>query len=317
MKNSILVAIISFVALFQTGCKKNLSSCDEHKQLGKLTPESSSSMVSTTDFCSLTSREPTLDFGLDRSPSINNYVFSQSQVNDGIANFHTNFKYEVSSVVSNLDTPDNTLSISELLTLYSELESDSVVDYDPDSNYSALRISFGMEGKKIVLIYEPIALKATTVAKECFVVSTDKYYRVDSGDNFVPLSNVDFATLTANLRSSSSKIYITHPNNTGVHKFINASDESGDIRSNIVSFQQISRMYCDNNQEYSLSDRIKFTIVANQNESLTSNYRMHVVANFRLGMSVPATNTFKNYAADYMQMCPTHCNIVLVNYYTY
>lgn len=316
MKNRILVVIISLVAIFQTACKKNPSSGDGNKNLGKLTSESSFSMTST-DFCSLTGREPVLDFGLDRSPSMNNYVFSQSQVNDGIANFHAYFKYEESSVVSNLDSPDNSLSVGELLTLYSELESDSAVDYDPDSNYSALRITFGMEGKKIVLIYEPIALKPTTVAKECFVVSTNKYYRVDSGDNFVPLSNADFATLTNSFKGSSSKIYISHPNNIGVHKFINASDETGDIRSNIVSFQQISRMYCDNNQEYSLYDRIKFTIVANQNESLTSNYRMHVVANFRLGLSVPATSTYKNYAADYMQLCPISCNVVSINYYTY
>ena len=98
-------------------------------------------------------------------------------------------------------------------------------------------------------------------------------------------------------------------------KFITAGDSTSDVMSNIISFQQIAKMYCDNNQGESYSDRINFSIVANRNAALSNNYRMHVVANFRTGLSSPISGTYRNYAADYAHLCPVSCDIIKINYY--
>lgn len=313
MKKKLFIIVISLSALAQSSCKKNDPSNEKARNLSKMIEESSSSR--SADFCSITSIEPDLHFGLDRDTSLNNYVFTQSQLSAGLFNFHTNFKYDNSGTIVELDSSKQTLSIDELLQLFSELESDSSVHYVPDSNYSALRLFFGMEAKKIILIYEPIVLKPTGVPKECSIASTNKYFRVDSNGYFIPITASSQIMLMNNLQSSSSKIRITHPINPSTYNFIDNLDSTGDIRSNIISFQQISKMYCDNTQGVSLTDRINFTIVANRNASLTSNYRMHVVPNFRLGLSTAVSGTYKNYAADYAQMCPVKCNIVSINYY--
>lgn len=311
MKFKILATVICIISLLQLGCKKENHSNEIPQSLKKMISESSF----FSDFCSITSSEPELDFGLGRDTSNNLYVYTQSQLNAGLSNFYANFQYKDTGTVQNLDSSKEMLTINQLIELFSVLETDTSLHYEKDSNYSALRLHFGMEGKKIILIYEPIVLKPTIVPKECTVVGTNSYYRIDSLDNLIPISSSTQSILVNNLRDGSSKIHITHPYNPTTCNFINNYDSTGDIRSNIVSFQQISKMYCDNTQGVSLTDKINFTIVANQNASYTSNYRMHVVPNFRLGLSSPVTGTYKNYGADYLEMCPVKCNIVSISLY--
>ena len=303
---------LSLLCFLHSGCKKELIQNEKPKSTCRLVEMRS---LASLDFCNIVNDEKRLDFGLDRDTSANNYVFTQSQLNEGLLNLHAHFKYKDFSIVQNLDSSKQTLSIQELYQMFYALQYDTSVHYNPDSNYSALRLHFGMEGKKLILIYEPVILIPTTVPKECSVSATDQYYRIDSVGNFINISNTECAYLLSNLRSGSSKIHILHPNNSTVFHFINTSDASGDIRSNIITYQQIAKMYCDNTQGISSSDRINFTIVANQNATLTSNYRMHVVPNFRIGLSSAVSGTYKNYAADYLEMCPIKCNIVSINFY--
>ncbi|MBL7713444.1 MAG: hypothetical protein JNL13_13315 [Chitinophagaceae bacterium] len=268
----------------------------------------------TNDICNMTSREPQLNFSLDRNPESNVYVYTENQLNNGLANFSANFRYlDAGGNVQPLDPSDQKLSVSNLIQLYDALVTDSTVGYDPDSNYSALRMHFGMDGQKIILIYEPVALKRTGVPKECDVVGTNKYFRTDASNSFIAISAGTFNLLTNNLRGSGSNIYITHPNNPNIFSFINNTDATGDIRSNVMSMQEIVRMYCDNADYPNAADKINFSIVASQYAG--SNYRMHVVAHYRMGLSLPSSGTFKNYAADYAEMCPVNCGRFNINYY--
>lgn len=312
MKSKILLLITGMCIWMQIGCKH--PECEKNGAgLARLS-ELESGPMSALDFCSLTSKERELHFGLDRNANTNNYVYTAAQVYAGEANLYANFKY-FDGTLRDLDSSNQSLALNDLISLYNVLRYDSSVGYNPDSSYSALRMHFGLEGRRIILIYEPVVLKPIGTSKECNVIGTDKYFRADAADYLIPVSNMDFATLTNNLRSTTSNIRINHPNNPTVSNFINTSDSSGDIRSNIISFQQVVRMYCDNTGVESMPDRIRFTIVANQNETLTSNFRMHVVPNYNLGASSPIPGSYRSYAADYTQMCPTICNIVTVNIY--
>lgn len=313
MQKRILMAGFSLLVLLHIGCRKSISKNDPRSTAKTI---EASSLLSTS-FCSMTDDEKELHFGLERNQDSNFYLFSQDQLNVGMANFYANFKYADSGLIQNLDSSNQTLAVGDLIQLYATLQNDSSVHYDPDSNYSAIQMNFGMEGKKIILIYEPVVLKPTAIAKECTVVSTNRYFRVDSLNNFIEVTYTNYSGLVQRLRNSGSKIHINHPNDPTVSAFINNSDSTGDVRSNIVSFQQIAKMYCDNTSLESFWDRINFTIVANRNAAMTNNYRMHVVPNFRLGLSSTASGTYKNYAADFVQMCPTKCNIVSINYYAY
>jgi len=310
MKSKILLIISGTFLLLQYACTR----ADKGRQKETGTVQNSSFAMLTNDFCNMTAREPQLNFSLDRNPESNVYIYTDNQLSAGLANFAANFRYMSSGgTVQPLDPSNQQLSVGNLMQLYGVLIMDSTVDYDPDSNYSALRMHFGMDGQKMILIYEPVALKPTGVPKECDVVGTGKYFRTDASNSFIAISSSTFTLLTNNLRGSSSNIYITHPNNPGTYSFINNTDASGDIRSNVMSMQEIIRMYCDNADYPNTSDLINFSIVANQNSG--SNFRTHVVAHYRMGLSVPSSGTFKSYAADYAEMCPINCGRFNINYY--
>jgi hypothetical protein len=315
MKSKFLLILSGTFLLLQYGCTR-MDKDRKGDTAGKTqnAMQSSSFAMLSDDFCNITAREPQLDFSLERNPENNVYIYTDNQLSVGTSNFFANFRYmDASSAVQNLDSPNQKLSVANLVMLYDALAADSTVDYDPDSNYSALRMHFGMDGQKIILIYEPVALKPTSVPKECDVVGTNKYFRTDASNNVIAVSSGTFNLLTNNLRGSGSRIYITHPNNPGISSFINSPDGVADVRSNIMSMQEIVRMYCDNADYPNTSDLINFSIVASQNAG--SNFRMHVVAHYRMGLSSFSPGTFKNYAADYAEMCPFNCSRFYVNYY--
>lgn len=275
-----------------------------------------SSRGTDSSFCTITAQENALDFGSSIPNDSNVYLYSTNQLNEGLQNFYNYFQYDSLGTIINLDSSYARLKTSSIQSLYSIISEDSTLNFNPSTDYGAMRFHFGMQEKKLIIIFEPLILRSSETPNECNVISTQMYYVSNSLGEIDLIDNEAFATLVQNFQGENSKININHPSNVANKKFIATDDTLGDIKSCTMSFQEIVRMYCDNSASPNNDDLINFWIIAKNCYLNNPNYQLGIVASFRIGESAPMQGSFKNYAADYSQMCPPKCNIVEINYYS-
>lgn len=264
-----------------------------------------------TPICSIPEGEQPINFFLQYPADSNRYLYNTAEVDSGVANFFTYYKYQANQQQVALDTPNQTLQVKDLSDMYTLIQHDSLLGYNPATDYAAIRMSFGMIGKRVILIFEPVVLKPTETPNLCTISGSNHYFRADDASSMVALDEESMNDAILGLRSPMSPIYITHPANPDLHGFINSEGPDGDTRSAVMTFQEIFGMYCANAPVPSMSDRINFTILANQ-MTPQGNFKMHVVVNYRLGEAVQQIGTFNGDGADFATLCPTRCDVVPV-----
>lgn len=256
--------------------------------------------------CSIPQGEKPINFFLQYPADSNDYLYSEAEVDSGVANFFTYYKYFANQQQVELDTPNQTLMVRDLKDMYALIKNDPLLEYDSSKDYAALRMTFGMTGKRVILIFEPVVLKPTGEPNLCTVTGSNHYFRADDVSSMVALDEESTNTIVNSLVSPMSPIYINHPANPEIHTFINSDGPDGDSRSAVMTFQEIFGMYCGNTTAPSLDDRINFTILANQ-MTAQGNFKMHVVVNYRIGQTTPVIGTFAGDGADYATLCPMEC----------
>jgi hypothetical protein len=259
--------------------------------------------------CSIPQGEQPINFFLQYPADSNRYLYNVAEVDSGVANFFTYFKYQVNQQQQELDTPNQTLRVKDLNDMYTLIKNDPVLGYNAATDYAALRMSFGMTGKRVIIIFEPVVLKPTGEPNFCTITGSTHYFRADDVSSMVALDEESTNEIINGLCSPMSPIYINHPENPEIHSFINSDGPDGDIRSVVMTFQEIFGMYCANATAPSLNDRINFTILANQ-MTPQGNFKMHTVVNYRIGQKPPATGTFDGDGADFSTTCPSMCQII-------
>jgi len=279
------------------------SSCGEGTQTQKAAPKQNSGI------CGIPENENPINFFLQYPADSNRYLYNTAEVDSGLANFFYYFKYSVNQQQQELDTPNQTLLVRDLSDMYALIKNDPVLAYDPATDYAAIRMNFGMSGKRVILIFEPVVLKPTETPNFCTITGSSHYFRADDNASMVALDEESVNDALMGLRSPMSPIYINHPANPEMHGFINSDDLDGDTRSAVMTFQEIFGMYCANTPAPSLNDRINFTILANQ-MTPQGNFKMHVVVNYHLGQTQPQIGTFNGDGADFATLCPTRCDVV-------
>lgn len=263
-----------------------------------------------TAICSIPQGEKPIDFYLSYAADSNRYLYTISELDSGVANFFTYYKYKANQQTIELDTPNQSLRVQDLVDMYNLLKQNQSLGYNPSYDYAALKMSVGMDGKKVMLIFEPVVLKPTAEDSNlCTITSSCSYFKSQPSASMIVLDSASALELVNSLCSPMSPIYINHPANPEIHTFINSDGPDGDTRSMIMTFQEIFGMYCANVTTPSMADRINFTIAANQMEP-QGNFKMHVVVNYKIGQNSPAINTFTGDGADYSTNCPTHCDII-------
>lgn len=259
--------------------------------------------------CTIPQGEQPINFFLQYPADTNRYLYSLAELDSGVANFFNYFKYQATQQQQELDTPNQTLMVKDLSDMYALIKNDPLIGYDSSTDYAALRMTFGMSGKRVMLIFEPIVLKPTEEPNMCSVTGTNHYFRADDEASMIALDEESTNQMVNSLVSPMSPIYINHPANPEIHTFINSDGPDGDTRSVIMTFQEIFGMYCANTPAPSMTDRINFTIAANQ-MTPQGNFKMHVVVNYRIGQTTPVIGTFTGDGADFSTACPTLCQLI-------
>ena len=242
------------------------------------------------------------------------YLYNLAQLNNGITDFEN--KYAINTDISSTKLNDTPFKVSydNLLTLLKVLQSSTTgMGYNPRQHLSAIKFTYGINNgmnDSLVLIIEPIYLitkaKVDVPDAEFYKdttnnVSAGKYFCVDVKGNFTPINNVDEMTTL----SDNYKTYIQINHGLLSRKEFRYAT---DIRSCIMTFQEINQTYCDN--KANTSDSVSFQLVASQIEKKGS-YKLHVIAYFETPYN-KYNLSFKGYAADFAQLCPTYCSDVVV-----
>jgi hypothetical protein len=296
-------------------------SCNISRSNSTHTPSDSvAKLASSSTFTGLTCTnriidETELSYGSLSDPT-NVYRYLKSELETGISNFQTNFKYVNSQgVLEPIARSADSVSIANIDSMYKIIYINS--QYAPaDGDYAALRMHLGMEGNKMVVIFEPIILKATNTANLCNIIPTGIYFRNYPEGTWRKINDSnEFKTRIDAYQSPNSQINIIHSNNAST-KFMNQGDfATDDIQNCIIPIQQINSMYCDNAGASPLNtDKIAFTIIANNYFVGSPNYKLHIVASYNIGI-LPVADKYVGLGADFTQLCPINCNTSYVNYY--
>lgn len=290
------------------------SACDSQKKESPGTHDSESkpetsdkSKIEFPDCLMITDagKEYPLDFGNPTNDK-NVYSYAKYELEPNEEQFYAHYRY------GNDEQLDNTFTkvkVSYLCSFYNIIKSNS--NYHPENgDLSALRMYFGMQDKRIVIIYEPVILKETVRNQRYESKLFGRFWTADASGSLSEINNA--AVLIQNYQSQNSNIYIKHITGAGT-KFIDKDDDFsvGDVKYCTMPLQQIFRMYRDNSNGYNPDDAILFTIVASDYFSNSGdNYKTHIVANYKTGSIPEQSNTYKGLGADFSQMSPPNNNTV-------
>jgi hypothetical protein len=316
MKKNLSIPIGLLVSLC-VGCGQNHNAADAASD-PSARPLSQIRLVAN-DACGIIVNERTLHYGDPVGDDQNVYCYEEDEVKDGKENFKAYFK---TGDGHDLETPIEQLSIANIKKMMEDIRKPEY-GYDIVNCYAAVKMTYGMVGKRVIMIYTPVILRdmyAPTTYDE-YVIYTKQSYTAYNGWN--PINQTDSGRFVEAFTGNAANIQITHHSETtsDIEKFINEDWPDGDTRSCIIPLQEIMDMYMDNNgQPCNDQDIVKFEIIANNHFSTTGgsveNYKIHtVVYNSKLGLPGADPKRFEGLAVDFAQMCPPRCLNVNVGYY--
>jgi len=281
--------------------------------------------ATTIDICALTNDEDSLDFG--RGDQRTNYMYTLSELNTGIAAFGNYFKYQVSKApvtTAPLVNVPSKVKLSEINKRIDEIK--KMMSGTGKKYFSALQMHYGIKDKKIIIIYEPIALSNYENSFKKYgyyrcddVTSTNNFY-VANDDGTLKLLDAD--TKKTLIDSYTGKIYIQHfyKDTKNSIDFItdDANAERGDIHYCTMPIQQVIREYRENIKDCSASnpdDLVSFNIIADNRYYFGKrpillrrrNYKLHVIVSYGTLRDNGFDGTFNGLSADFGQMCPPNC----------
>ena len=282
-------------------------------------------VTQSIDVCALTNNEDILNFGTITTGT--NYMYPLSKVNDGVTAFNTYFKYIISENPINtaplVNDPDQ-INLSAICDRLNEIK--TMMKGTDKKYFSALRMHYGIKEKKMVIIYEPIALStyeqsyATYGYYRCDDITTSNHFYTSKSDG--TLEQIDATNdMKPMVDDYTHNIYIQHlfrGTRDNVHFIDNDADARlGDIHYCIMPIQQILKQYGDNIPDCKAGnpdDRISFNIIADNTYFYKTihfgrrkNYKLHVVTSFGTLRDDTFDATFNGLAADFGQMCPPNC----------
>lgn len=320
-----LIAVIIIVMSFcLSNCENNptpnpgpdstVISPDTNKRINSLVSDKSgfdhqdSISSPSIDYCTLLDDEDSMDFkkGITKG---NVYMYEKWEMQDGLDNFKQFYKLKNGSDAEEIEKPVIQISVSNIVQVLDELKLKTT--YDPRTCFSAIKMYYGIDNKKIVLICEPIALKKNGSGKNSDTIGSGSFFVADDAGGFAKVARSDMESLTKAYRNS---IYIIHVDDEENHDFVdNDTDfEKGDTKYCVLPLQQIIRMYRENLSSCVAAkgeDLISFAVLANNYfkfrwiRGTIPNYKLHILAYYNIQNDVYSEN-FKGLGADYGQMCP-------------
>jgi hypothetical protein len=205
-------------------------------------------------------------------------------------------------------TGDEVLTVDEVLRFRGLLTDVPTTDY-----INAVQIHFGLNGNRVVFIYEPGYLVFTAPSGLFF-----KTYEFRTSGHMLIKGAVtleDYDEGTSNFITAYAKnICIVHSDDgPGCSALREGIDDpnANDVKTVIIPIQEILKEYCQNNGNGPLTgtDNINFINIASDDpyaEGISTNYK-HSIA-IRFGTSTEHDlHAFTGYAADFNEMCPPRC----------
>jgi hypothetical protein len=332
MKKIILMLLVVGIGVFIGSCneKKAINITDSNVD----TAGSPKALVVDNTLSTLISIETPLHFGLLKDPG-NYYTFNKEDIDLGENKFYSNYKYDNginSSGIPDTTRLDSCYTLVRLDTLSAIIKDLKIAGYPiSDKYYTAVRMHYGMEGKKLILIFEPIVLKPSSNEspnKNCKIISPckNRLYKFDEFGNAKIINSNEFQKFIDEYRSSSSKIYINHFNKIKKTKFYEAKPDNlkeSDVKSAVMSVQQILRVFKDNSGNFNLGrEKIKFSFVS-QNYNGSEDGKPHIIATYNFGVLSEKSLSnkeeeeanFIGLGGDFSQLCPDQCNEISINKY--
>ena len=243
--------------------------------------------------------------------------YTTSNLRKGLSDFYKYFQYTVNNPdnpPTMLDSCNERVSLDDICELYSDIIGSK--KYNPNTDFAAIRIIYGMEEKHLVMIYQPIILKYSDSNYEEFRIynldtSIQNFYRLTSDGILQRFENRDqIVPLVDAFRSSDSHIYITRRRGDEDHKY----KDGPDAKSTVFLMQDIISVYLRNPNPPSATPKITFSFVSNAYRySLFEKYKQkaHIVAHYNIGKNPRVDGLrFSSCGADYSQMCPPQCDAI-------
>jgi len=237
------------------------------------------------------------------------YIYDTVQMIQGVDSFQSHYFLNTGGGYSPLKSIDYKISINNLITLLHAIPA-GAGNYETSEHLSALNFIYGMDASyKMVLILEPVYLipkskaNSSTLDSTADVNRTGKFYYTDENGNWNRLADSQDMKM---LRDRYQKyVGIIHNGDKTPQPFNNGTD----VISCIMTLQEINKVYCDFKNSISNGDSINFQLVADTLKS--KDYKLHIVAYYGVTfekMHIPIS--FKGYAADFSELCPTNCNTI-------
>jgi hypothetical protein len=262
--------------------------------------------------------EVKLDYG-DPSKFGNVYSYSTQTLATSRRYFDKIFNFE--NPADRINNPDQAINATELCRLAKYIK-DNLTPGPKD--LKGIRMLYGIDGYVMFCMFEPVLLKFQGGTEPHYDVKRSlMFYRPNSSGNLELIPTKDTLKYTDPYRSESSRMDITHmefPDHIETNKFIDKDDDFlyGDTKFSVMPLQQIFRMFKENKGVCTdaTDNKIYFSLLAN-NYFMTRginifNYKLHVVAHYKIGVLPPAENSYAGFGADFSQMSPPNNGYVVL-----
>ncbi len=322
MKRNSLFLFIVLTAVI-TGCNdEKKTSSQEIPDTVSTKKQNVSSAAPQISLATMPEGERALHYGLIKGNDENVYTYTEAEKARGLENFIATFKYVDEN--HDLSKTEDKILLSSIVQFYSDIL--NTHRYSSATGYAAIKMIYGMDANKIILIYNPVILQDPDGDDECDIDPTDKFYIAGAdGSLGNAITKDEVNVLQTKLIGPESSIYIKHygRHTRREHRFIDDENNQsrGDTKASILPIQQIMTMYRDNlsGQNAAADHLLNFTLIANdyfaKSISRIKNYKMHVVVDYNFPHQQQEGERFEGLGVDFAQMCPPRCNTVNVNHY--
>lgn len=262
----------------------------------------------------LTAEINQIEYG-DLSTKNNIYCYDSIDLNRGLVNFYKYFKYRPNlfeEIFVELERDTAKLSIQQLEFLLNECKK---INYTLENSIAAIRMFFGIENQKMIILFEPICLQKVINTDGTFKIDTFServFYRMQNNNLQLSPNYNELIEAYQSPDFGKSKIYIKHLRRSTRYTTLFIKNDNpyiGDTKSCILPIQQIEKMYCDNYPNW--GGKINFSVVANNNYDFLrgpnlrrKNMKLHVIAYLDSVTTNNTIDSFKNLGADFGQMDP-------------
>jgi hypothetical protein len=226
--------------------------------------------------------------------------------------FNKHFKYENNGTPQSLDDCTVQVKMDFIKTFFDQAK--VLGNYNSNQDFTGIKIIYGMEGRKLIMIFQPLILKRTFDMDYGgyyydAVLSSNCYKINNNGSLDGPHLLQDYQGLIDGYQAPNSKIYMEKIT-TDSHKFINGTSTS----SCTLALQDVIEVYLHNinTQIPDLNAQVTFSFVASlmtTNDPNQADWEQHIVVSHRPGqLENDGVHKFRSYALDYSQLCPPQCD---------